>query len=59
MRVLATVTLTGAALSFSGVAQAEGSEVPPPVSTPHLSAADEIVDALADGVIAVFNKQKG
>ncbi|MFD9303242.1 hypothetical protein ACFWCB_11395 [Streptomyces sp. NPDC060048] len=56
-RLLAAVALTGAALSFSGIAQAQESEPAPPSSNAALPVNDDIIDALADGFVTVFNKQ--
>ncbi|MEV5795943.1 hypothetical protein [Streptomyces sp. NPDC052192] len=55
-RVLAAVLLTGAALSFSGIAQAQenGSALPSSNEAPAANA--DIPDA-HDGFVSVFNKQ--
>ncbi|AWZ09789.1 hypothetical protein DRB96_41270 [Streptomyces sp. ICC1] len=51
------MALTGAALSFSGIAHAQESEPAPSSSTAAPSVNDDSIDALADGFINVFNKQ--
>ncbi|MFI7089522.1 hypothetical protein ACIBUR_38795 [Streptomyces anulatus] len=56
-RVLAAVALTGAALSFSGVAQAHESEPTRPASDSPPAVNGEKADALDDGFVDVYNKQ--
>ncbi|WP_406503251.1 hypothetical protein [Streptomyces sp. NBC_00212] len=56
-RVLAAAAITGAALSFCGVAQAQESEPSKPSSDSVPAVNDDRIDPLADGFIDVFNTQ--
>lgn len=56
-RVLATVVLAGAALSLSGVAQAQENQPPLLSSDAAPAANDDTSDAASDGFVPVFNKQ--